>query len=403
LNSNLSLLQPYPFERLRALTQAISPNSALAAINLSIGEPRHPTPGLLRDALIAGLGGLSNYPATIGSRELRETIAKWLTHRFQLGEQPDPDQQVLPVNGSREALFAFAQVVVDAGAQGHRPLVICPNPFYQIYEGAALLAGATPWFINQRAENHFRCDFRSIPSDVLARCQLMYVCSPGNPTGGVLSVDEWKTLFDLSDEYGFVIAADECYSEIYFDENRPPCGALQAAWRLGRRDYRRLMVFSSLSKRSNAPGLRSGFVAGDAALIRDFRLYRTYHGGAMSPPVQSASVAAWRDEAHVIENRRQYRAKFDAVTPLVADKVAVQRPEAGFFLWMPVPDGDDLGFCQDLLRHYNVQVLPGSFLARQHAGENPGQGFVRLALVEPLSACVEAAHRIRALLSASGA
>ncbi len=394
------MLQPYPFERLRGLTQGITPNPALAPINLSIGEPRHPTPALLREALIAGLDGLSSYPATIGSSQLRSTIADWLARRFGLGERPDPDQQVLPVNGSREALFAFAQVVIDASTRHDRPLVICPNPFYQIYEGAALLAGATPWFINQRAEHAFRCDWAAIPAEVLARCQLMYVCSPGNPTGQVLSLTEWQTLFELSDRHGFVIAADECYSEIFFDEDKPPCGALQAAWQLGRRDYRRLMVFSSLSKRSNAPGLRSGFVAGDAALINAFRLYRTYHGGAMSPPVQAASVAAWQDETHVVENRRHYRAKFDAVTPLLAARVTLQRPEAGFFLWLPVPGGDDLAFCQTLLGQYNVLVLPGSFLARDHAGENPGRGFVRLALVEPLPACVEAAHRICALLCA---
>jgi N-succinyldiaminopimelate aminotransferase len=277
--------------------------------------------------------------------------------------------------------------------------VVSPNPFYQIYEGAALLAGAQPWFVEQVPENDFRCNWDSVPQAVWSRTRLLYVCSPGNPTGAVMSVDEWRRVFELSDRYGFVIAADECYSEIYLDESTPPTGALQAAQALGRTGYERLVVFSSLSKRSNAPGMRSGFVAGDAAILKRFLLYRTYHGSAMSPTFAAASIAAWNDEAHVKANRAQYRAKFDAVTPVVASVLGTARPEAGFYLWARVPGGDDQAFCRELLRQYNVLTLPGSFLARDHEGRNPGAGFVRLALVEPLERCVEAAGRIRSFLS----
>ena len=303
---------------------------------------------------------------------------------------------MLPVNGSREALFSFAQTVLDPATGAW---VVCPNPFYQIYEGAALLAGGRTWFVNQVASEGFRCNYQAVPAEVWRHCKLLFTCSPGNPTGAVMTLEDWRELFELSDRHGFVIASDECYSEIYFDETRPPLGALEAAHRLGRTDYRRLMVFSSLSKRSNAPGLRSGFVAGDAGLIKPFLLYRTYHGGAMSPTVQTASIAAWNDEQHVVANRLMYKEKFDSVTPLVAQSLEVERPEAGFYLWARVPGGDDQAFCQQLLAQYNVLVLPGSFLAREQQGVNPGSGFVRLALVDSHEQCLEAARRIAQLVS----
>ena len=395
MNPFLEKLQPYPFERLRALIDGVVPNPELAPVNLWIGEPRHPTPALIRDAIAANLGGLSSYPATAGTDQLRGAIAAWLCRRYGL-PAVDAKTQVLPVNGSREALFSFAQAVIDP-AGGAR--VVSPNPFYQIYEGAALLAGATPWFVEQAPDNGFRCDWSSVPDEVWASTRLLFVCSPGNPTGSVIPLDEWRTLFELSDRHGFVIAADECYSEIYFDEDAPPLGALQAAHLLGRADFRRLVVFSSLSKRSNAPGLRSGFVAGDAQILRRYLLYRTYHGGAMSPVVQAASVAAWSDEAHVRENRARYREKFDAVTPVVSRVLGTARPEAGFYLWARVPGGDDQAFCRELYRQYNVLTLPGSFLAREQAGSNPGRGFVRIALVDDLDSCVEAARRIERFLT----
>ncbi|HSD60340.1 MAG TPA: succinyldiaminopimelate transaminase [Burkholderiales bacterium] len=393
MNPNLEKLQPYPFQKLADLFHGVAPDTRLRPINLSIGEPRHATPGFIRDALTSHLGGLANYPTTAGAPNLREAIAHWLARRYGV-PVPDPAHQVLPVNGSREALFAFAQTVVD----GTRPgaAVICPNPFYQIYEGAALLAGAVPQFLNNLPESGFAPDFDELPEETWRRTQLVYVCSPGNPTGRVMPLAQWERLFQLSDHHGFVIASDECYSEIYLDEGRPPLGALEAAHRLGRHGYPRLVVFSSLSKRSNVPGLRSGFVAGDTAILKRFLLYRTYHGCAMSPPVQAASVAAWKDEAHVAENRRLYREKFDTVVPLLAPCLAVSRPEAGFYLWLrtPLPDAE---FARRLHRDYNVAVLPGSYLAREARGVNPGARHVRIALVAPLDECVEAARRIAAL------
>jgi len=397
LNPLLNKLQPYPFARLRELLAGVTPEQGLAPLNLSIGEPRHPTPPVLTDALTAAMGGLSSYPATAGSPALREAIAAWLVRRYGL-DALDPATQVLPVNGSREALFSFAQTVVDPGAGA---LVACPNPFYQIYEGAALLAGATPVYVEQDRRRAFRCDWAAVPDATWARTQLLYVCSPGNPTGAVMDLDEWRLLFELSDRHGFVIASDECYSEIYFDEDRPPLGSLQAAQALGRRGFRRLLAFSSLSKRSNAPGMRSGFVAGDAELVRPYLLYRTYHGSAMSPAVQAASIAAWNDETHVRENRRRYRAKFDALEPLLAGVLDTARPQAGFYFWAAVPGGDDPAFVRELYRQYNVLVLPGSYLAREVDGRNPGRGFVRLALVESEAACVDAAMRIRRFLQTS--
>ena len=391
MNPNLQQLHPYPFQKLRTLFQGISPNSALPHINLSIGEPKHATPEFIRESLIKNLDGLSNYPITQGTEALRSAIGTWLINRYGL---PDINiqTQVLPVTGSREALFAFAQAVIDTTQPN--PVVISPNPFYQIYEGAAILAGATPYFINTTPENNYAMDLASVPKEILARTQLVFVCSPGNPTGKVMSLDEWEHLFNLSDEYGFTIASDECYSEIYFDGSQPPLGALQAAHQLGRADFPQLVVFSSLSKRSNVPGMRSGFVAGNAAILEQFLLYRTYHGCAMNPAVQAASAAAWSDESHVEENRRMYSEKFAQVTPVLQGALKVKMPDAAFYLWAktPIPDTE---FAQRLYRDYNVTVLPGSYLARDAHGINPGQNFIRIALVASLEECLDAAERIK--------
>jgi len=389
VNPRLNQLQPYPFQKLRELFAGVTPNPEFAPVNLSIGEPKHPTPAFIREALTANLNGLANYPITQGSDALRGAIADWCGQRY--GVSLDPANQVLPVNGSREALFAFAQAVIDPGK--HVKRVLSPNPFYQIYEGAALLAGAKPYFLNTLPDNGYRCDFAGIPEDMWETVQLAYVCSPGNPTGKVMNLEEWRHLFALAGQHDFVIASDECYSEIYFEEGHAPLGALTAARQLGR-DFSRLVVFNSLSKRSNVPGLRSGFVAGDAESIKQFLLYRTYHGSAMNPAVQAASVAAWQDEAHVIENRRQYREKFAAVMPLLKGALEFDAPDAAFYLWAKVPGGDDAAFTRELYREKHVTVLPGSFLAREAGGVNPGRGFVRIALVDNLEACVEAAKRI---------
>lgn len=389
MNPDLDRLQSYPFERLRALFQGVVSPPQHALIRLSIGEPQHPTPAFIQEALIANIDGLSIYPTTQGTDALRGAIAAWLGRRFGL-KHIDPATQILPVNGSREALFAIAQCVVDHDAGAH---VLSPNPFYQIYEGAALLAGATPFFVDNRPENGFASDLSRIPEEVWHSMQLAYVCSPGNPTGRVMRLDEWAELFVLSDRYGFVIAADECYSEIYLDEDAPPLGALEAAQKLGRNDFRNLVMFSSLSKRSNVPGMRSGFVAGDAEVLKSFLRYRTYHGCAMSVAVQAASAAAWSDEAHVIENRCLYREKFGLVMPILAPWLKFERPEAGFYLWAqtPIPDTE---FARQLQAAYNVTVLPGSYLAREGVHGNPGQGFVRIALVAQTGECIEAAQRI---------
>ena len=389
MNPNLDLLQPYPFQKLRELFQGVTPNPALRHVNLSIGEPKHATPQLVIDALNANMAGLSAYPTTQGSDALRQSIGQWLAKRYAI-PAPDAAKQIVPVNGSREALFAFAQAVIDSSV-AHKPVVISPNPFYQIYEGAALLAGAEPYFINTTAANGFQPDWHSVPQEIWQRTQLVYVCSPGNPTGAVMPLAGWQQMFELADRYGFVIASDECYSEIYFDA--PPLGALQAAQQLGRSDYRNLVVFSSLSKRSNVPGMRSGFVAGDAKVLEKFLLYRTYHGCAMNPMVQAASVAAWNDEAHVEDNRQQYRAKFAAVTPLLKPVLDVDLPDAAFYLWARAPISDS-EFARELYRQQHVTVLPGSFLAREAHGVNPGQNYVRIALVAPLDECIEAAQRI---------
>ena len=393
MNPLLKRLQPYPFERLRQLFQGVQPNPSLRPISLGIGEPRHATPLFVKDALVNAFGALAAYPPTAGEPALRQACADWLRQRYAL--TLDPATQILPVNGSREALFSLVQTVIDPSpnALGQRPVVVSPNPFYQIYEGAALLAGADTFYAPSDPQRNFAIDWDRVPEDVWQRTQLVFVCSPGNPTGAVMPLTEWQKIFELSDRYGFVIASDECYSEIYF-RDEPPLGGLEAAHKLGRPDFRRLIAFTSLSKRSNVPGMRSGFVAGDAQLIQPFLLYRTYHGSAMSGMVQAASIAAWRDEQHVIENRALYRQKFAQVTPVLQSVLEVSLPDAGFYLWAAVPGGDDTQFAKDLYAQYNVTVLPGSFLARESLGINPGQGRVRMALVAETAECLEAAQRI---------
>lgn len=390
MNPLLDRLQPYPFEKLRALLDGVVP-AAVRPIRLSIGEPQHPTPDVIRRALTDHLDGLSSYPATAGLDQLREALAAWFRRRYGL-PRLDAASQVLPVNGTREALFAFAQAVVDSTRPA--PVVICPNPFYQIYEGAALLAGAEPAFLNQIEANGFDLDLDAVSDAVWRRTQLLYVCTPGNPSGRVLTLEAWRAIFERADRYGFVIASDECYSEIYPDEAAPPLGGLEAAHRLGRDAFRNLVVFTSLSKRSNAPGLRSGAVAGDAALLHRFLLYRTYHGSAMSPVVQHASIAAWNDETHVRDNRARYRDKFAALVPMLQPALDVSHPEAGFYLWAGVPGGDDAAFTRGLLAATNVAVLPGQYLARDAHGMNPGRGYIRIALVPELDDCLEAARRV---------
>ena len=392
MNPNLSRLQPYPFERLRQLFAGITPNPAYRPISLGIGEPKHATPALVTEALVNNLSGLSTYPATGGEAAFKQAVCRWLERRY--GVVANPGSQVLPVTGSREALFALTQAVVDSSRPG--ATVICPNPFYQIYEGAALLAGAQVHFVASDPARNFAIDWDSVPTEVWQRTQLIFVCSPGNPTGAVMPLEEWRKLFELSDQHGFVIASDECYSEIYF-RDEPPLGSLQAAVKLGRHDFRNLIALTSLSKRSNVPGMRSGFVAGNAELIKQFLLYRTYHGCAMSTVVQAASIAAWGDEQHVIDNRDQYRSKFNAVTPMLAGILDVALPDAAFYLWAGVKQccaGSDTEFARALYAHYNVTVLPGSYLAREVGGLNPGAGRIRMALVAETAECVEAAERI---------
>ncbi|MFN3375430.1 MAG: succinyldiaminopimelate transaminase [Burkholderiaceae bacterium] len=393
MNPLLSRLQPYPFERLKQLFAGVTPAANYSPISLGMGEPRHPTPAFIQDALRQNLGGLASYPATAGEPRLREAFAGWLARRY--GVVVDAASQVLPVNGSREALFAFAQAVLDPTRT--EPTVVCPNPFYQIYEGAALLAGGQPYYAPSDPARNFAVNWERVPEAVWARTQLLFVCSPGNPTGAVMPLAEWRKLFELSDRFGFAIASDECYSEIYF-RDEAPLGSLQAAAALGRTDFKGLVAFTSLSKRSNVPGLRSGFVAGDATLLKAFLLYRTYHGSAMGPVVQAASIAAWGDESHVEENRRLYREKFAIVTPLVASVMRVALPDAGFYLWAEVPPSmglDDAAFARALYAQYNVTVLPGSYLAREADGHNPGAGRVRMALVADTAECEEAARRIQ--------
>ena len=406
MNPLLTKLQPYPFERLKQLFLSVTPNPALKPISLGIGEPKHPTPEFIKAALSGALNGLAAYPATAGEPALREALAAWMLRRYKL--TLSPATQLLPVNGSREALFAFTQVVVDATKTTAKagviqlPIVVCPNPFYQIYEGAALLAGAEPYYVNSDPARNFGVDWDKVPAAVWERTQMIFVCSPGNPAGAVMPLDEWKKLFELSDRYGFVIASDECYSEIYYQDGadgevKPPLGGLEAAYQCGRKDFKNIVSFTSLSKRSNVPGMRSGFVAGDAAIMKQFALYRTYHGSAMSLVVQAASTAAWGDEDHVVANRALYRDKFMQVTPLLAEVLEVALPDAGFYLWAKIPAKlklDDAAFAKALLAQYNVTVLPGSYLAREANGINPGDNFIRMALVASTDECVEAAKRI---------
>jgi N-succinyldiaminopimelate aminotransferase len=397
MNPDLNLLQSYPFEKLTQLKKNCVPIEK-SAINLSIGEPQHAVPDLILKAMISSLDyGLGKYPSTRGSIALRESITHWLTQRFKLPVNSLSSQHILPVNGTREALFAFTQCVIDREVLVSKPFVLMPNPFYQIYEGAALLAGARLYYINCLEKSNFQPDFASVPEDVWLRCQLLTICSPNNPSGTVLDLPALQNLIEYADKYDFIIAADECYSEIYADEEQPPVGLLQACAALGRLDYRRCIVFHSLSKRSNVPGLRSGFVAGDADIIRQFLLYRTYHGCAMSLAVQSASIAAWEDEEHVKANRALYRQKYDAIMDILAAVMPVSRPPASFYLWAKTPIADD-EFARELFLQQNVTVLPGSFLSRTAHGINPGQNRIRIALVAPLDKCVEAAERISSFI-----
>lgn len=397
MNKNFPRLQPYPFEKQAKLLASIEPPAELSAIKLSIGEPKGDPPAVMLQALTDNLDGFGRYPLTKGDAVLREAISGWLERRFSLPQASiNPETQVLPVNGTREALFAFAQCVVDASSPAK---VLMPNPFYQIYEGAAILAGAEPVFLNCVAENGFKPDFDDVDANTWKQCQLLYICSPGNPTGAVLSQAELEKLVNLAEQHDFIIASDECYSEIYREEGKPPPGLLSAAAAVGNTAYKRCVVFHSLSKRSNAPGVRSGFVAGDAAILKDFLLYRTYHGCAMPQPVQAASVAAWEDETHVQQNRQHYRQNFASLMQELSGLLDLTLPDAGFYLWPQVPDGDER-FTQRLLQEQNITVLPGSYLSRTVAGVNPGNGYVRMALVASPAECLEAAQRIRRTLEA---
>ena len=387
----LARLHPYPFERLARLHAGITPPPDRAPISLSIGEPRHAPPPLVVEALISALSALGTYPATAGLAEFRHAAGRWLDRRYSLGGTLDPETMVLPASGTREALFSFAQAVVDPAAGA---LVAMPNPFYQIYEGAALLAGAEPYFLDTTTDNGFRPDLDAVPESVWRRCSLLYLCSPGNPAGAVLDQADMRRALELADRHDFVIAADECYADIYLDETAAPGGFLGACRALGRTRFERVVVFHSLSKRSSLPGLRSGFVAGDPTLLERFRLYRTYHGCALPVHVQRASIAAWNDDRHAADNRALYRAKFDAVLPILAPVLNVERPEASFYLW-PDVNGDDEAFARGLYAAENVVVLPGRYLARDAGRGNPGQGRVRISLVAPLADCIDAAHRIQ--------
>lgn len=405
MNPYLLQLHAYPFERLATLKAGTVPPASLTHIALSIGEPQHLAPDIVVQALIKNMDGLSKYPTTKGIPALRKAMAQWCTRRFHLQMPLDADTQILPVNGTREALFAFAQAAIDKSnvSDGQKPIVISPNPFYQIYEGAAFLAGAELYFVNCIAEKNFLPDFSGVPAEIWRRCQLVFICSPGNPTGSVMDVSAMQQLIALADEHDFIIASDECYSELYFDESLPPAGLLQACSLMGRHDFRRCVVFHSLSKRSNLPGLRSGFVAGDAKVLERFLLYRTYHGCAMPVQHQYASIAAWQDENHVIENRRFYTEKFDAVLTVLDGCLDVCKPSAGFYLWAKTPVTktlkNDADFALALFAETNITVLPGSFLSRDTQEGNPGVGYVRMALVASLAECAEAANRIKAFMT----
>ncbi|HSC48064.1 MAG TPA: succinyldiaminopimelate transaminase [Gammaproteobacteria bacterium] len=392
MNPHIEKLKPYPFERLARLKQGVTPPAQLAHIPLSIGEPKHAPPEFILNALRENLAGLGSYPNAKGLPELRQAITAWLSRRYKLpAGRLDPERHVLPVSGTREGLFAFAQAVIDPGT---KPVVLMPNPFYQIYEGAAFLAGAEPWFMNSEEQNGFLPDLDAVPESVWKRCQLLYICTPGNPTGAVMDVAYLKRVIELADRYDFVLASDECYAEIYNDEKNPPPGLLEACERLGRHDFKRCVVFHSLSKRSSVPGLRSGFVAGDASVMDKYLLYRTYHGCALPVPTQVASVLAWGDDKHVVENRRLYREKFKAAMDILSPVMDVKCPPAAFYLWPRTPQ-DDESFARGLFGSQNVTVLPGSYLSRQGTGGDPGKGRVRISLVAPVEECAEAAHRIR--------
>ena len=399
MNANLGLLQAYPFQRLNELKAGITPPAHLAHISLSIGEPRHPAPEFIKQALIESIDKLAYYPSTRGSIELRKSISQWLEQRFHLSQNSlDPESQVLPVCGTREAIFAFTQAVVSANDGPAKPVTITPNPFYQIYEGSAILAGAEPYLLDCNSSNGFIPDLDTVPKAIWERCQLLQLCSPSNPTGAVMTIAQMQHAVHLADQYDFVIASDECYSEIYLDESKPPPGLLEACKAMGRHDYNRCVVFHSLSKRSNLPGLRSGFVAGDKSILSQFFDYRTYHGCSMSLPVQIASTAAWKDEGHTIENRSLYREKFLAVTDILGDCMIFPEPQASFYLWAETPI-DDQQFAKQLYSQQNVTLLPGQFLSRATPNVNPGLNRVRIALVAEIAECIEAAHRIKEFIS----
>ena len=392
MNPNIQRLHPYPFEKLAKLKAGVTENTTLKHIPLSIGEPKHTPPKFVLDALVDNLSTVVQYPLTKGSDALREAITQWLINRFHLhNSRIDATKHVIPVNGTREALFAFAQAVID---QSKNPLVLAPNPFYQIYEGAAILAGAEIQYLNTTAENNYTPDLDTIPTETWKRCQLIYLCSPGNPTGKVFNEAYLTNLLDLADKYDFIIASDECYSEIYPDESHPPPGLLEVAYKTGRDNFARCVVFHSLSKRSNLPGLRSGFVAGDEKILANFLKYRTYHGCAMPMPTQMASIAAWNDEIHVKNNRAMYRSKFETVLKILQPVLDVNQPDASFYLWPKTPISDEL-FAQKIFAEQNVTVLPGSYLSRVSDGINAGENHIRIALVADIEHCIDAANRIK--------
>ena len=400
MNHNLTHLHPYPFAKMATLLADSTPANGYSEIKLGIGEPKHEPPAFVLDVLRENLDKISRYPTTNGLFELRQTIAHWLEKRFFLSHV-DANSQVLPVMGTREAIFSFVQAVINHDASDAQPTVVMPNPFYQIYEGAAILAQATPHFVPCTVENGFKGDYRAVPNEVWARTQLLFVCSPNNPTGSVMTMDDWEYLIRLSDRYGFVIASDECYSELYFDT--APIGLLQACAALGRRDFKNCIVFHSLSKRSNLPGLRSGFVAGDAKILQAYLQYRTYQGCAMPIPHQLASIAAWQDEKHVAHNRALYQEKFALWMSELGELLDLRMPEAGFYFWIKVPqqfDGDDEVFVKALYEQANIHALAGRYLSREMDGHNPGQGYVRVALVASVEESREAINRIRQLLAA---
>ena len=398
MNPNLDRLHPYPFEKLTKLKAGITTPEHLQPISLGIGEPKHPAPEFVKEVLASNLEKLANYPTTKGTDELRQAISDWATRRFGLtpGSLSAADN-VVPVNGTREGIFSLVQSVISGGDSA---TVVSPNPFYQVYEGAAFLAGATPVYLPCDGSNGFIPDFDAVPDSVWRNCQILFLCSPGNPSGAVIPRETLRKVIELADTHDFIVASDECYSELYPDEAQPPEGLLQACAAMGRDDFARCVVFHSLSKRSNLPGLRSGFVAGDANILKGYLKYRTYHGCAMPIHNQLASIAAWQDEDHVRENRAAYRAKFEAVVPILREVMDVDYPDAGFYLW-PVTPMDDETFARELSAQQNVHVLPGRYLSRTVDGHNPGEYRVRMALVAPLEECVEAAKRIVEFVKAS--